>query len=127
MQGKHDKRNDEQVSERHSSISLSPFSHGGTKVNGVQIAQPFWRREEWRDGVCNIDARKAGNEPTYFIVAKTQPELAHMTTRASQPEMRLRQVTWPPLARLTLLQRRCGSATLQGLFNDNVARYSILP
>ena len=29
---------------RHSTISPSPISHDPTKVNGVQIAQPFWRK-----------------------------------------------------------------------------------
>ena len=39
-----DKRSVVQTLERHSKISLSPISHDPTKVNGVQFAQPFWRK-----------------------------------------------------------------------------------
>ena len=44
MQDERDERNGVQALERHSTISLSPISHDPTKVNGVQFAQPFWRK-----------------------------------------------------------------------------------
>ena len=44
MQDEQDEGNVVQVLERHSTISLSPISHDPTKVNGVQFAQPFWRK-----------------------------------------------------------------------------------
>ena len=44
IQDKRGGRDVVQALQRDSTISLSPNSHDPTKVNGVQIAQPFWRK-----------------------------------------------------------------------------------